>query len=319
MTINQFNKNLLQATHLIKRITNKHEIKERDTLCIPQALVTSRVTYGTPYLGLKNSEEKINTLIHKAHKIPLGLPQTTSTEKLLALGVHNTWEECHEVHKTSQIKQLNHMRMGQDTFRGLGYRVMEEQDCKFKASPELRSWINVATTPLNMHPEHHEHRWQARTQALSRHYGGDKNVWYVDAAIYPGRNAYTLRVVDNKGKMLNAPTIKAHTAKEEEEAAISLASITAHSHDEIVVLSDLQTTCRHYLLGRLNKNTQDLLEQAHGKPPARAYCLGTRTLIPTKWHALPPESSLNGHIAPRVNRQPFRQPSKGKVKTKPYS
>lgn len=108
ITINQLNKNLLQATHLIKRITNKkHGIKQQDTVCILQALVTSRVSYGTPYLGLKDSEKKINTLIRKAHKIALGLPQTTSTEKLLALGVHNTREVLHQAHKASQIERLN--------------------------------------------------------------------------------------------------------------------------------------------------------------------------------------------------------------------
>lgn len=197
-------------------------------------------------------------LYTKRTRPPLVLPHTTSTEKLLALGVHNTREVLHQAHKASQIERLN-LRVRDRTHSGDW--ATEERDCRFKASPELRSWINVATIPLNMHPEHHKHRWQARTQALSRHYRRDKNVW-CDTSIYPGLSA-----VDNKGKMLNAPTTKADTAEEEEGAAISLASITAQGHDETVVLSDLETACRQYLLGSLNKNTQDLLQQAHFKPP----------------------------------------------------
>ncbi|KAH6942267.1 hypothetical protein HPB50_002654 [Hyalomma asiaticum] len=75
-------------------------------MVIVQALVMSRATHGAPYHGLKNSEkDKINTLIRRAHEIGLGLPRTTSTDKLPLLGIRNTWEELHEPHKASQIEQ----------------------------------------------------------------------------------------------------------------------------------------------------------------------------------------------------------------------
>ncbi|XP_070385775.1 uncharacterized protein [Dermacentor albipictus] len=73
-------------------------------------IVTSSLTaftHGPPYLGLKNSErDKLNALIRKTYKLALGLPPMTSTEKLLSLGIHNTWAELVEAHKTSQIERL---------------------------------------------------------------------------------------------------------------------------------------------------------------------------------------------------------------------
>lgn len=88
------------------RVTSiKHGLKEQDMLSLNQALIINRITYGTPYLGLKNSErDKPNALIWKRYKLALGLPPTTSTEKVLRLSIHNTWEELAEAHKTSQTK-----------------------------------------------------------------------------------------------------------------------------------------------------------------------------------------------------------------------
>ncbi|XP_072143716.1 putative inorganic phosphate cotransporter [Dermacentor andersoni] len=46
--------------------------------------------YGTPYVGLKNSErDKLNTLIRKTYKLALGLPPMTPTEELLSLGTQS--------------------------------------------------------------------------------------------------------------------------------------------------------------------------------------------------------------------------------------
>ncbi|KAH6935265.1 hypothetical protein HPB50_004834 [Hyalomma asiaticum] len=151
-TDNQPNKYLSRATHLINRITNRKQgVKQQDTLRIIQALDTSRAAYGTPCLGVTNSgEDKMNTLTRKARSITLCHPQTTSTEKLLTLGMRNTWEELHEAQKSSQIKRLNHTRTGRDTLRRMGYRATKEQDWRLKASPELRGRISVSTIPLNI-------------------------------------------------------------------------------------------------------------------------------------------------------------------------
>lgn len=68
-------------------------VKAQDTLRVMQVLLTSQITYGTPYLALRNAEvEKPNILICKAIKIALGLPSTASTTRLLKMDIHNTWQ-----------------------------------------------------------------------------------------------------------------------------------------------------------------------------------------------------------------------------------
>lgn len=72
-----------------------------------QALIYSRITYGTPYLNLKTAEkQKLNLLIWKATKLALGLPPNASTNRLLQMGVHNIWEELAKAHLISQVERL---------------------------------------------------------------------------------------------------------------------------------------------------------------------------------------------------------------------
>lgn len=61
-----------------------------------------------------------------------------------------------------------------------------------------------------------------RTKALAFNYGGDKNVRSVGAGKWTRRNAYILSEVSNKGKALNAATIKAGTASEADELPLPL-------------------------------------------------------------------------------------------------
>ena len=61
-----------QVTHLIKRVANKrHGLKQEDCIIMIQALLTSTITYGTPYVGMKNGQRnKVNILIRKALRLP---------------------------------------------------------------------------------------------------------------------------------------------------------------------------------------------------------------------------------------------------------
>lgn len=76
-TIHQLQGTLLQITHLIRRIAHHRQgLKEADLVRLIQALLISRITYGTPYLALKNSEiQKLDTIIRQAYKLALGLPR----------------------------------------------------------------------------------------------------------------------------------------------------------------------------------------------------------------------------------------------------
>lgn len=93
---------------LIARIANRHSgMKEANLIKLVQAFAISRIVYVTPYLNLLMAEKaKIEALIRKVYKQALGIPVNTPTERLLALGVHNTLDELIEAHKTAQCERL---------------------------------------------------------------------------------------------------------------------------------------------------------------------------------------------------------------------
>ncbi|EEC08886.1 hypothetical protein IscW_ISCW018667 [Ixodes scapularis] len=66
-----------QVTHLVRRVASReHGPYGQYSLGLVQDLVVSRITYGTPYLGLRKSEkEKINELIRKTYKLELRLSE----------------------------------------------------------------------------------------------------------------------------------------------------------------------------------------------------------------------------------------------------
>lgn len=86
-----------------------------------QAFIFSRVSYSTPYLDIKSAEKtKIDGLIRRCVKRALGLPTCTSTERLLALGMHNTWVELAEAVRTSQIERLCATKTGRTILAKVG-------------------------------------------------------------------------------------------------------------------------------------------------------------------------------------------------------
>ncbi|KAG0424680.1 hypothetical protein HPB47_028111 [Ixodes persulcatus] len=158
--------------HIQRLISNYQgsEEDEQDTSRIIQALVISKTTYRTPYLGLKNSErEKINTLIRRTYKLALGLSPTTSTEKLLRLGIHNTSEDLAEAHNVSRVERLQLTRTGREALRRLGYAIKtrsrdyslqardkaEHGTClKAKATDSIHCTINFGVARSREEPDH---------------------------------------------------------------------------------------------------------------------------------------------------------------------
>ncbi|KAH6935712.1 hypothetical protein HPB50_008285 [Hyalomma asiaticum] len=61
---------------------------------------------------VEQTEKKIDTLIRVGLKSILGIPQTTSTEWLLELGLHNTVDELIEVHFAAQVARLSSTKAG---------------------------------------------------------------------------------------------------------------------------------------------------------------------------------------------------------------
>lgn len=81
--IPQLNKTCAQLTHLIKRVSHQHAgLRENESCKLIQALLLSRITYGTPYVALKPAElRKLDILVRKAYKTALHLPTFTPTKK----------------------------------------------------------------------------------------------------------------------------------------------------------------------------------------------------------------------------------------------
>ncbi|XP_077550100.1 uncharacterized protein LOC144163151 [Haemaphysalis longicornis] len=251
-----------QVTHLVKRIANQRRgLKEHDTLRIIQALITSRITYGTPYLALKNAEiNKLDIIIRKATKTALGLPFMASTDKLLKLGVHNTWEEMVEAHKASQLERLKLTPTGRAVLRFLNYSetYIADTDQKARLPSELRETICIARIPRNMHPTYHKERRQARSKALLRKYEKDPNTRYTDAARYPDHTAFAISITDPRGRELTSATIPARNPETAEEATIALAMTTCS--DRALIFTDSQAACRNFQKGRVSATALNILK-----------------------------------------------------------
>ncbi|KAH6933594.1 hypothetical protein HPB50_016736 [Hyalomma asiaticum] len=69
-----------------------------------QAFVLSRFVYSLPYLFLSRTEDD------KAYKSALSLPTSTSTDRLLSMGVHNSLKELTDAHRTAQPLRLSRTR-----------------------------------------------------------------------------------------------------------------------------------------------------------------------------------------------------------------
>ncbi|KAL1417420.1 hypothetical protein MTO96_006163 [Rhipicephalus appendiculatus] len=92
ISLQRIDQSVVQIGRLLKRVSNKRRgMRESNLLRLVQAFICSRITYSAPYLRLTRAEsERLETTLRKAYKIALGLPMSTATHKLMALGITNT-------------------------------------------------------------------------------------------------------------------------------------------------------------------------------------------------------------------------------------
>lgn len=149
-----------QVTHMIRRVTTKiRGMGEADMLRLVQAFVVSRITYAVPYALLKATElEKINILIRKAYKQDMGLPASTSTARLLRLGIHNSAEELIEGHLSSQQLRLGATKTGRFILPRLALSASLSHPPLLTGNVphSTRQHLIVPALPCNMHPVHNE-------------------------------------------------------------------------------------------------------------------------------------------------------------------
>lgn len=270
-TILKLQQTLSQLVHLTRRISHRrYGLRESDTTRIIQALLISRMTYGAPYLALKPAEkEKLNIMIRQAYKSALGLPPKTSTRKLLQLGIHNTWEELQEAHRTSQFTRLKLTQTGRATLARLHYAIPPAQDRKQRIPLAIRQAFTVAPIPRNMHPVYNKARRKSRINALTAKYATQPNTRYTDASPISRRSAHVVSVVDRRGKEVIMATALTNCTETAEEMAIALAATTttgAANTPYLTIITDSQAACRNYTLGRISPPALALLRKAKRLP-----------------------------------------------------
>uniref|UniRef100_L7M2Q4 Putative tick transposon n=1 Tax=Rhipicephalus pulchellus TaxID=72859 RepID=L7M2Q4_RHIPC len=253
-------------TGLIRRISRgNNSMTEHDTLSLVQALVLSRLTYALPYQTTRKTEqEQADILIRLATKAALGLPTSTSTQHLLALGVHNTFEELAAATLISQRERLCGTPQGKFLLQRLGFPISPQycSEATDQLSQHLRQHIVTQPIPRNMHPYHHRGRRIARVQKLQR-LKDHPDVYYTDVSPYPKQqgqaSAFALAVV-NRGKLVNSATIFTSTTAAAEATAIALAIRMADQQGiSAYVVSDSQAACRMYIKGILPTRAIQLL------------------------------------------------------------
>ncbi|KAG0424356.1 hypothetical protein HPB47_028435 [Ixodes persulcatus] len=246
-----------QITRLISRISGRHfGMKENNLVRLVRAFVVSRLAYVLPFLRLGVADKaKLDCSIRKAYKRALGILDSTSNEKLAALGLHNTVEEIVEAQRTSQLEWLTKSATGCHILEKLGIRYERQTGEKIDVPKRVREKLTVPNLPRHMHPVHHVDRRTARAKALRRLLEKEEGVYYTDAARFD-RDAMAAAVVDKQGKIVASCSVRTTEPEVAEEVAIALA---LKLQDAKIVVSDSQMAIRQYAKGRISPVTLRVL------------------------------------------------------------
>ncbi|KAL1485902.1 hypothetical protein MTO96_047176 [Rhipicephalus appendiculatus] len=239
---------------LISRITSKRGgLREDLLLTVFDAFFISHINYTVPYLQWTGTEKKkIDTIIRVGLKRILGIPQTTSTERLLELGLHNTVDELIEAHFAAQVARLSSTKAGLRILdeAGIAAPRVEVSD-GVQLTRDEREDIMVDPIPRNIHPVQHVSRREARARAILRSIGSDaKAALFVDAAEYSTQRAFGVSVVDGRGQLVARASVCTDQLTVSEEVAIALAFQAAEV--PCVVYSDSRSAVRAFSGGLIS-------------------------------------------------------------------
>lgn len=256
-----------QVTGIFRRVALKGRgLKENSLLRLMQAFITSRIAYATPYLVFKQEEkEKIDAIIRKSVKRALGLPDSTSTDLLLKMGVHNTLVELIEAVRISQLERLGQSKTGRKIMEWVGIQCDRGAPTGKKDIPlDVRKRFRIAPLPKNMHPIYNKERRAHRAKALVNNLKNTPahKVAYVDAAC--GRDgAAVSTVVDGDGCVQIACSTCTRDACTAEEVAVALACAGTKAG---VILCDSKLAIRNFSNGRISEEALKILLK---NPPSR--------------------------------------------------
>ncbi|KAG0434460.1 hypothetical protein HPB47_019095 [Ixodes persulcatus] len=202
---------------------------------------------------------KLECIVRKAHKRALGLPDSTSNEKLAALAVHNTIDELIEAQRTAQLEQLTRSATGRHILKSLGLRYETQRGEKVDVPLHTREMLQISPIPQHMHPVHDTKRRKARAKALGRTLKEGEGVAYVDAAEYKGREAMPAAVVNGDGHLVASCSVKTDDPETAEEVAVALALSTPGVR---TIVCDWQSAVRNFAKGRVSPKTLRVLRGA---------------------------------------------------------
>ncbi|KAG0430224.1 hypothetical protein HPB47_022892 [Ixodes persulcatus] len=270
-----------QITRLISRIAGRnYGMKEKNLVRLVRAFVVSRLAYVLPFLRLGLTDtNKLNCLIRKSYKRALGIPDTTSNEKLAALGLHNTVEEIIEAQRVSQLERLTKSATGRHILASLGIRYERQTGEKADVPRRVREALVIPNIPKHMHPTHHAERRAARVKELQKRLSIAEGVLYTDAA-RAGGGAMVATVVNQQGDVVSSCSIETSEPEVAKEVAIALAIQVRGAR---IVVSDSQQAIRQFAKGRISTAALKVL----GDPEK------TSTRIQLIW--TPAHSSLPGN------------------------
>lgn len=232
-----------QVGRMVRRVSNKRGgLRCRDALRLAHAFVTSRILYSTPYLHLrKQDEDALEVILRKIVKRALDLPVNTSNQRLLGLGMANTFRELREAQLTNQYTRLSKTVAGRRLLARLHIQHTNITEDRVQLPFEWRCALHVRPLPSNMTKEDHNGRRLARAEALARHYGSKPGVFYVDASGPHHGGWYTAAVV-HENRTVNGLTFRARDIIHAEEVAIALAACHPASQ---TIISDSRGACRN--------------------------------------------------------------------------
>lgn len=267
-----------QITRLISRIAGRnYGMREKNLIRLVRAFVVSRMAYVLPFLRLGSAEKnKLDCLIRKSYKRALHIPDSTSNEKLAALGLHNSVEEIIEAQRISQLERLTKSETGRHILTSLGIRYESQAGTKYDVPKHVRNNLIIQNIPKHMHPIHHEERRKARVKALRKMLSKEKDVLYTDAASY-GNNVMVAAVVNEKGLVVASCSIKTSDSGTAEEAAIALAIRTNNAR---FIVSDSQQAIRQFAKGRVSSTTLRILNECQTTTPTRLLWTPAHSSLP---------------------------------------
>ncbi|KAG0417229.1 hypothetical protein HPB47_005776 [Ixodes persulcatus] len=141
--------NRIPTVKSIRDLGRNYGMKEKNLVRLVRAFVVSRLACILPFLRLDLAEKsKLNCLIRKSYEKALNTPDSTSNEKLAALGFHNKVEEIKEAQRISQLERLSKSVTGRHILTSLGIhyerQTVEMVDVAEEVAIALAIQTNVA-------------------------------------------------------------------------------------------------------------------------------------------------------------------------------